>query len=115
MFDRFDAWLLVGLFFWLGACIVINAMILKSRRVRKLERRCKALSREAESAYAERDTVMARDEAKRSHAAIARDAEIDRLQAVVAEKDAEIAAWERKYDMLLELRSQLSAKGGSKT
>lgn len=114
MFDRYDAWLLIGLFFWIGACIIINALILQSRKVQRLERRCKALTREARCAVVERDTVMARDEAKRSHAAIARDAEIDRLNAVIAEKDIEIASLERKYDALVDLRAEICAKAGAK-
>ena len=114
MFDRYDAWLLIGLFFWIGVCIIINALILRSRKVHRLEHRCKVLSRIAQNATVERDTVMARDEARRSHAAIARDAEIDRLNAVIAEKDDEIASLERKYDALVDLRAEICAKAGAK-
>ena len=121
MFDRFDTWLLIGLFLWLGACIIINAASRKSRKVRKLEHRCKVLSRVAKSASVERDTVLSRDTAWRSFVSVLKDAEIDRLNAIIAEKNAklqekddEIALLERKYDALVDLRAEIYEKGGAK-
>lgn len=121
MFDRFDTWLLIGLFLWLGVCIIINAAIRKSRKVRKLEHRCKVLSLAAKSASVERDTVLSRDTAWRSFVSVLKDAEIDRLNAIIAEKNAklqekddEIALLERKYDALVDLRAEIYEKGGAK-
>lgn len=121
MFDRFDTWLLIGLFLWLGVCIIINAAIRKSRKVRKLEHRCKVLSREAKSASVERDTALSRDTAWRSFVSVLKDAEIDRLNTIITEKNAElqekdeeIASLERKYDALVGLRAEIYEKGGAK-
>lgn len=101
---RTDAWVLIGLFIWLGFCILANAVIQRSRKIDRLRRQ---LSEERAAhllAKADLQTIKQRDEAKRSHECIIRDHEIDRL-------NQEIGMWEQKYRTLENAMNRMWPKG----
>lgn len=93
---RAETWVLVGLLFWITLCCMAAAIGRARALAKELARAQDAARAEHDRLIlmrAERDTVMARDEAKRSHACLLRDEEISRLE-------SEIAGWQKKYRTL---------------
>ncbi len=83
-----SAWVLIGLFFWLGLCILANAVIQRNQKIERLRKLLAEERAEHLLTKTELDTALQRDEAKRSHECLIRDQEIERkdreLQAVKA-------------------------------
>lgn len=104
---RPDTWILIGLFLWIGLCILANAIIQRGRRIERL-RRALADERAAHlQTISELQTALKRDDAKRSHECMIRDTEIDRL-------NQEIGMWQQKYKTLEAAMNRMWPKGDVK-